>query len=369
MINNRISDTNAKKQIIFCYKPLPTHLRIPDADSHLYRIGLSLNQSQSHWRRSPLKHPIAVFLVLANILIRSLVLINWKNEESDQFYLYFGDFAKYLGIGKQLNFICAMDSLLAIGSQAINYFNYKNNVADNDLKVFGVLSGRLTPLDVGLTDPEVVAQLVRHCRLSFRFNNSIVNWLTLSAFFIVFFGFATKAPITGLVIVGLPHTILWALWINHLIGIMVWQTAYYYVITYFLNLKLKSVNQRLAKKLMDTNDKSNANTLSLNVMRQLNRTYSEIREYNRNYWSKYLGVFWMTYSSIIAAHIYIGFFSEMNVVLKITMNYYLVTYVSILIFVIRISSAITIESFSTYKLLYSLSFDPKIKTLTKNKVN
>ena len=348
-------------QTINMNKVLPARLRIVGAHCHLYRIGLSKYKCVSR-PRSLFYHPIFVFFFLFQTLVRNLIFIKLFQHEKDMFYLYCGDFAHFIGCSIQMNFILGFDSLLSLTSLIFHYINYKIDIRPTDLNVFRMLSGLISPRSIGIHDSVLVLKLIRIGKLSLINTQKFINFSTVTAFFIVVISFATKIDSLNVLVYGVPHAIVLALWIHHFINVMLWQTIYFFIIAYYLDLKLKSANNKLKNNI----DKSNQlkvwpnSTFIKKNLRQLNDIYLEITEYNDNYWSKYLGVFWFTHSSIIAAHIYIGVFSEMSMLLKNMCNMFLVTYIMILFYIVSISSAIYREANRTHPLLnsYLLSNNP-----------
>ena len=101
----------------------------------------------------------------------------------------------------------------------------------------------------------------------------------------------------------------------------------------------------------DLNHAQFTNRFISSVIRVLDNMYYEIRLYNRNYWCKFLGMFWLTIGSIIAMVAFIAFLGDVqDVVIRVMLTCYLVIYVQLLLFVIHISNDVYNEPMVTYKL-------------------
>ncbi|CAG2102668.1 unnamed protein product, partial [Medioppia subpectinata] len=117
------------------------------------------------------------------------MLFNTQNWGlSNEMRLYLGDLEYFLDTGFIANSLVVLCTLLALASIMINYVNYRNNIKPTDLLVLRMLSGLVTP-------------------------DSIV-----------------------------PHALAWAMWVLYLFNFIVYQSVYYFIITYYLELKLKNIN-------------------------------------------------------------------------------------------------------------------------------
>src|ERR1700744_949966 len=65
----------------------------------------------------------------------------------------------------------------------------------------------------------------------------------------------------------------------------------------YLETKLKGFNNKLASYLKSINNGGNYDKLIYKIIRVLDETYNEINLYDRIYWCKFLGIFWLTISS------------------------------------------------------------------------
>ena len=89
-------------------------------------------------------------------------------------------------------------------------------------------------------------------------------------------------------------------------------------------------------------------------MKELNRLYVEINEYNTTYWSKFLLSVWITCGFVIVINIFIALFVKMPLIIKIIYIYG--TLISLIIFITIIFTASSVNSKAnkSYKLFNRL---------------
>ena len=139
------------------HKLLPPELSITGAESHLYRIGLSLYKSGSVDRKW-IYNPILVFIIISQLLVRYIVFMVLPQMD-EWVYLYYGDTAYFIGNNITRIISSAMVifiTLIAFFSLINNYYNYINGIKPTDLRVFLMISGLITPKSIGLMDKIVI---------------------------------------------------------------------------------------------------------------------------------------------------------------------------------------------------------------------
>src|SRR5262249_34904197 len=94
--------------------------------------------------------------------------------------------AYFTGTGKLANILAVVSLLLALLSQLLNYHNYRCDREARDLRLFAVISGRLEPKRVGITEPTLVLRLTKKSRNLFNFANIIIITMTIIAFILFF---------------------------------------------------------------------------------------------------------------------------------------------------------------------------------------
>jgi len=104
---------------------LPENLQIHRADSHLYRVGLSLFPPKYSFHRHFIYHPIVVFVVLLQQFLRDVSLLTLDIEATDDCRIKTGGVDWFLNTGSFGSQVCSLTSLLGLICQGINLANYK----------------------------------------------------------------------------------------------------------------------------------------------------------------------------------------------------------------------------------------------------
>ena len=81
--------------------------------------------------------------------------------------------------------------------------------------------------------------------------------------------------------------------------------------------------------------------------------YKEINEYNTTFWSKFLGVFWLTFGPQITLLFYLVLFFDLNLPLLIIFSYTLLTLTQIFLFVIFTASSVNYCANKSYLIMNS----------------
>ena len=343
---------------------LPQELVIFGAESHLYRIGLSLYKTGSV-KRKWFYNPILVFIITTQLLIRNIVFLLLP-EMSEEFYLYLGDAGYFIGYRILSEITAVLITLISVLSQIINYMNYKNGIKPIDLKVFSMVSnGLITPQSIGLNDKQMVYKLIKVIKTTLLLSQIVLKSVPCVVFIIVMSLFV-KLPLK-LFFIAVPNTgFVWAISCHYIYSIIIYQFVYYFLITYYLKSKILLINTKL-KSIIEKRSICNKNVMKF--IRELNAIYYEINEYNSNYWSKFLLIIWFTISSIIALLTFVVLFSEQNIIFKIFLSFFALIFTSILIFIINISSDVYNEANNSYILFNSLMKTIPQKSYSRFKVS
>src|SRR6202000_501065 len=102
------------------------------------------------------------------------------------------------------------------------------------------------------------------------------------------------------ILYGLLNSVLFSFLAFNTFNILLWKMNYFYLLCYYLKIKIISINNKII------NSKRRINSKNINsIMKELNRLYVEINEYNTTYWSKFLLSVWLLFGSVIVILIYI----------------------------------------------------------------
>jgi hypothetical protein len=135
-------------------------------------------------------------------------------------------------------------------------------------------------------------------------------------------------------------------------SIILYQMVYFYLICYYMRIKTNECNNKIRNYLKNRialNDKR-----AENLMTELNLIYSEIEDYNQNYWSKYLFWVWILLSTIINMFLYLAIFAKVNFIFRFVFIYGSIVFIFTLILIINSASSVHLEVNKSYQLIYSL---------------
>ena len=327
-------------------KVLPKSVCIESAANILCQHGLYYG---NELKLKFYQNPILLFILFIIVVIKNT--INAMNSEQNAMIIItLGDFTHFLGIRLYFNIALNLFTILIINSQLIYYYNYKTGVKPTFLYVFEMMSGKLSPKSVGLTDPTIITNLLRITKMLvniIQFNNQII--IPIFAFIVSMVPIITNFTFMQTIIFGIPSSLLFIVYAYCAWNVMLYQLAYFHILCFYLKLKIIDINNKL-KVLSNT-------TNSYQIYEQLVKMdllYKEINEYNTTYWSKFLLSFWLTYGSATILLLYIIIFIEMSFYIKFIYIYAFIVFGSIFLFIIFKASSINLETFKSYYILNNL---------------
>ena len=106
------------------------------ADSHLYRINVSLFKYKSGVKKSVVFNLKGVSIIFIIHFIRSNVLIVFVSDFSERRYqyLYLGDAVYLVGAKNLVNLICFLTGILNIPPLLLNQYNFRLDISPSDMK-------------------------------------------------------------------------------------------------------------------------------------------------------------------------------------------------------------------------------------------
>src|SRR5882724_7344531 len=232
-------------------KVLPQELVISGADSHVYRIGLSLFKPKYYVKRSLFYKPIVVFIYTLIFSIKLLFSIYVLKYNSPKIHLYLGDIAYFIKIGKEGNVTCLLVISYPMIFQFIHYYNYRNGIKPMDLRVFQMISGLISPKSIQINDKLLVYKLCKITKMSFKFMEyfKIIFSAWSFCFCIIIFSISIKISYIEITAIIIPNIMLWSIMFLYAFPAFGYQIIYYLIITYYLILKLKAINTTFDNKV------------------------------------------------------------------------------------------------------------------------
>jgi len=334
-------------------KVLPQYMILKSAQTHLFRIGLCPKNNCSQINiRTRFHNPVLIFCIISISIIKNIISLI-LSEENEDLLVITGDFYHFLGIRVHFNIASGLNMLLALSSQLIYYYNYKNNIKPNYFKVFEMMSGLVSPKSIGLTNRRKILKLIKLTKFLFFICKFITEkTMPLCAFTLSFVAFFINCSIMDTMVFGIPSSLLFTWMCYYVFSINIWQVVYLYIICLYIKIKLKELNNEITLMSLSKR-KINGQTVG-DMIRSLSSIYSEINEYNSNYWSKYFLTIWLIFGFCIVVSLYVIIFIGMNIICRIVLIYAIGTLVLIFLFIINTASSVNLEANKSYKLLNSL---------------
>ena len=332
---------------------------IDSVDDILFEIGLLLTSvSNQDKQRDLINKPFFILIINISIFILKCVVV-YVDSNDDELLKVLGDFTHMYGKMKQhYNIIIILFTIFVLYSQWVYYSNYKRGIRPTFLRLFHMMSGSVTPREVGLTNDEDVRDLVcvtRRINNIIWFNNNYT--LPLCCLMCALVGFYLKCGILDTIIYGTPHGIYLAIWGHILWNIFTYQCMYFYIICKFLKRRLKRINESLIRM-----NRGNQFIRIGSLLSSLNSLYNEINGYNTTYWSKFLLNVWQTFGASIVILLHIIIFTKINHIILISFIYALIVFSSSFLLIIFTATSVNSEAYKSHKYLHSLySFNKQTK--------
>jgi hypothetical protein len=274
-------------------------------------------------------------------------------EDNPKYFIILGDYVYFLGLRPYQYIAFGLYMVLALTSQMIYYYNYKNDIKPNFLKVFEMISGLVSPKSIGLTDRKEIHKLVKISKTLFSIWEIIANILNpLIVFTLNFVPLYINCTYTEILIYALPHSITFAMAGYYTVSLNGWQVIYLFITCRYINIKLREMNQKI--KLIN-NSRMKANSSYIKPMiSSLNSIFSDVHEYNTSYLSKYLLSIWLLQGSVIINILYSILFMKLNAINKLIFIYAEIIVVTAFVLIMNTASSVNYEVNKLYKILNSV---------------
>jgi hypothetical protein len=119
-----------------------------------------------------------------------------------------------------------------------------------------------------------------------------------------------------LILFAIPWSLILAYSGSCSVFIIIWQITYFIIICYYLKLKLIIINTNINSFRREL---GNQNIIQL--LKSLQSIHNEIKEFNNNYWSKFLFWYCIIFIQIIALLVYQTLFAKLNIMLRLIYIY------------------------------------------------
>lgn len=340
-------------------KCLPPEMRIQSIDDILYDIGLSVKPfSDENRKRSLSNDPKVVFisLVLYSILKICCLIVDERNPHSK----YLCDFSPLIGFKFHWNLSTLVFTVSVLWLQIIYYVNHIRGIEPTFLRLFQVLSGSLSPATIGLTRASDVSVLVRVSGIVFPLMSAMLRSLPVLFVLMALTPYALKTTFVETLVFGIPSTLIMLFIGQRLSNILTVKFVYLFIICLYFRLKLKNLNQSIARKTTSKGLQT--------ILQTLDALYREIDEHNRTYWSHFILNIWLSFG--VPTMIWINAFVllPVSILFKFVLFYCCLN--SSLLFWSGLSAAASVnyEGAKSHKLLCSFASKYRLRVHERIKV-
>jgi len=336
---------------------LPPNIRLKSAANHFYRTGLSLFTFVSE-KRNRFHNPIFVTITILVQILKSIAAILMKEEKYS--LLLIGDFAYFIKSKNFINLGVILWGSLALVSQLIHYWKYYKNQSPSYLKPFEMMSGLVSPKSIGLTDKEDINKLLKRSKMIIKFSKFLI-------FSTCFTSICVYIPLfMNCTIELFPVETLWVLFFTLFTyfsnNFNIYQMIYFYIICYYLKIKLRNANNYVRKIF---GRKMKVNRLNIkNILHTINAIHREINEYNTDYWSIYLMIVIMLIIIGMDIVLFHAIFGKIGLLFKVSLFYGSCFAFMLVMVLINTASSVSFESNKSYKLLNKLFLSRNISKIS-----
>jgi hypothetical protein len=330
---------------------LPPELLATSAGSHLYRIGLS--HFPYGWKRRKKFHKPLLIALLNVIFLAKSVTSLLISEENPELFIILFDFSYFLNARIHVNICQIFMIILTLVSQLLHYINYKKNLKPSYLKPFDMMSGLVSPKSIGLTNEVKIYKFLKISKqLFFICDITTEKLVPIVALMINIWPMIKICSLKQLILYIIPMNIIYVFTGYLAFSIILYQIVYFFLICYYIRIKTKECNNKIRYYIKNRIALNNKRAKSL--MTDLNSIYSEIEDYNQNFWSQYLFWVWLLYSTIINMFVYSAISSKLSILLRFISIYGSIIFIFTLILIINSASSVHLEVNRSYQLIYSL---------------
>jgi hypothetical protein len=342
--------------------PLPENMIIKSSGSHLYRFGIS-NQGVRHYDETDSRfNPKFVFAINLVMCIKSVISLYYNDEENEKLFIYVLDFSFFIpGIRIHFNVLAMMLSLLTMLSQILHWYVCSSG-KNSWLTPFAMMSGLITPSSIGIINENDVKKLLKRSKLAFSLINICCNLIIpVFAFIIVVVTMAMNCSARDFIIFGLSSSLIFSIWCHLTWTNICWHAAYFHITCHYFKLKLLNQNNEVKSRIHNRKFLWDVT----GIIQKFDSIYAEIDKYNREFWSKFIFIFYITIIPIIVAFLYQSIFGQVDLTIRFSWYYFTAAFLLCFTLFTLSASSIVVESNRSYQLLIQYSMNIRRATSLK----
>ena len=191
---------------------------------------------------------------------------------------------------------------------------------------------------IALNNKSIGKNLLLRSKIVFIISRCIIRSLTIGGFLV---GILTifNYDIYYLILYGISWVVIWTIWCHYACVAIYWPPGYFFIVCYYLNLRLTSFQIRLKTlsqriNLLEMKTKS---ILIKGFLREHNELCQQISVYNK-FWRKYLTITLMIFVLLICFLTYLVFIAPMKWYLRVQLSVALSGHI-LLVFIVTYSAS------------------------------
>ena len=334
---------------------LPPNVLIYSVDSYFHRLGLFSDKNLHFIPKKPLFYPKFVFGIQSIAMI-SLITSLFVSENHLIFLAIIGNVGHFIGVRTHITISALFCLQLSVALQIIHYYNGVHHIRPSYLEIFRFISGKVSAKNVKLDDKNDVRRLLILSQILFYLSDFVPIFAVIIALTITLGLYIPNFPLIFTLTLGIMNSIRWGLTFYYSFYIIMAHVLYFSIIAYYIRIKIKRINRLLNK------------CLRIREIYSLHEIYQEIDKYNKELWSKFLFVIWLSVTILTSALAYILIFADFDIMQRTMFLVGTSILTFFLLVMIFTSSSVHSEVNKSYKLLNCRFVSFKSHPIVKLKV-
>jgi len=228
---------------------------------------------------------------------------------------------------------------------------------------FGIIS---VLIFLGMTDRKIAINLIKRSKIILFLSGLYIHGVTFGCFIIAVMTFAFNLSLWDFILFGILWSILWPVWTYTCGSLAFWSAAYYYIVCYYLKIRLNSIQNKLRDLLSKSRTskiRSKCSTIK-QILEEHNDLCRKIDNYNK-FWRKYLTITLLIFISLVCFLSYLVFFPPMKWSLRLEFSVVLMGHTFLIIVLTYSASTISHFNYTLFRDLNSVNvkfnFSPNMK--------
>jgi hypothetical protein len=197
-----------------------------------------------------------------------------------------------------------------------------------------MMSGLVSPKSIGLTNKKEIYKFIKLSKILFLLsewnNKALIPLMTLTFSLFAFFMNRSILETLGF---GIPNSLLLALSLHYTYSTNVWQMVYFYLICCYIKIKFNETNELISNALLKRKFIKIKKVLRL--IRSLDAKYSELNQFNHEFWSKFLSLIWLIFGILTVFDLCVLIFAELNIIMRPILFYSFILLSLLFLFIIN----------------------------------